>query len=67
MLIDKCILFGRNQNLLTIPYRIESSVAIDAFRAFASILESKSVEITNNNFASLSLLCTEFDFTDLES
>jgi hypothetical protein len=53
-LIDECTLFERNLGLLGCPYHVTSDVPVNAFRAFISALEGKSVEVTDANFRGLS-------------
>jgi hypothetical protein len=61
-LIEKCTLFKTNLALVGAPYAVKSAVPIRVFREFLSALEGGGTEITNANFAWLSLLCAEFGF-----
>jgi hypothetical protein len=61
-LISKCTLFKDN---LVSPYQVKSDVPFEVFREFLSLLDDGAVEISNANFAGLSLLCTEFGFESL--
>jgi hypothetical protein len=64
-LMTKCALFQNKPALLTAPYRVESPILAEVFRAFVSALEGGAVEITSANWAPLSLLSEEFGFDSL--
>jgi hypothetical protein len=64
--ILKCTLFKTNVTILfQSPYATKSSVPIAVFREFTPALDDSAVQITNANFAGLSLLCAEFGFEAL--
>jgi hypothetical protein len=65
--VTHCDLFSTSPALLTIPSTVRSSVRADTFRDFIAALEGKAVEITNENFRGLSLLCSEFGFQALSA
>jgi hypothetical protein len=50
-LVTKCALFRNKPALLGAPYRVESPVPAEVFRAFVSALEGGAVEITVANWA----------------
>jgi hypothetical protein len=64
-LMAKCTLFQNKPALLSAPYRVESPIPAEVFRAFVSALNGRAVEITAANWASLSLLSEEFGFDSL--
>jgi hypothetical protein len=64
-LIEKCTRFKTNPALASAPYAVKSPVPIRVFREFFSALDDGAIEITNANFAGLSLLSTEFGFDGL--
>jgi hypothetical protein len=66
-LILKCTLFKNNLALLGPPYAAKPSVPITVFNECTSALNDGMAQITEVNFAGLSLLCAEFGFEALVS
>jgi hypothetical protein len=66
-LMTKCTLFQNKPALLSAPYRVESPIPAEVFRAFVSGLEGGAVKITSANWAPLSLLSEEFGFDSLSA
>jgi hypothetical protein len=64
-LVTNCTLFRNNLALAASPYRVNSSVALKVFRLFLEAVECKEIQITKQNVADLSQLCTEFGFESL--
>jgi hypothetical protein len=64
-LVAKCTLFQNKPTLLGAPYRVESPIPTEVFRAFVSALTGGAVAITAANWAPLSLLSEEFGFDSL--
>jgi uncharacterized coiled-coil protein SlyX len=64
-LVTNCILFRNNLTLAASPYRVNSSVRLEVFRLFLEAVEGKEIQITKQNVADLSQLCTEFGFESL--
>jgi hypothetical protein len=64
-LVTQCRQFLANQELTREPYRVQSAVAADAFRAFVAVIEGNAFDITEGNSAELSQLCEEFGFDGL--
>jgi hypothetical protein len=64
-LFTNCTLFRNNLALAASPYRVNSLVALEVFRLFLEAVEGKEIQITKQNVAKLSQLCTEFGFENL--
>jgi hypothetical protein len=64
-LIAKCALFRNNPDLGNAPYAIRSSVSVEVFREFVTVIEDEAVPITHTNLSGLALLCDEFGFESL--
>jgi hypothetical protein len=65
LLVTKPRRFAANQELTREPHRVQSAVAVVAFRTFVAALEGNAVDITQWNSAELSQLCEEFGFDGL--
>jgi hypothetical protein len=63
-LILKCKLFKEHLALVAAPYSLKCVVPIHVFHDFVSALENKIIQITNENYHHLTLLCEEFGFED---
>jgi hypothetical protein len=64
-LFTNCKLFGNNLTLAASPYLVNSSVGLEVFQLFLEAVEGKEIQITKQNVADLSQLCTEFGFESL--
>jgi hypothetical protein len=66
LFVTKCKRFIANRELMKAPDCVQLTMSVDAFQAFASALEGKTVDITEGNYAGLSQLCDESCFADLK-
>jgi hypothetical protein len=65
LLKQRCELFATSPALLDSPYHVKSQVGLDVFRLFLEAIKGTSATITNQSFAELSELCSEFVFNGL--
>jgi hypothetical protein len=64
-LILKCKLFQETLSLVAAPYTLKCVVPVHIFQIFTSAVEDQPIQITNENYSDLTLLCDEFGFEAL--